>query len=88
MLKMVKYTLVINTKTTIMDDTVNSIGCLSILFTLIANLFGILFIFLKLVGAIHWSWWLVTLPLWGPWLIYLIITFILLVFIIYYDSKH
>lgn len=31
--------------------------------------FGLLFItflVLKLVGVISWSWWLVTLPLWGP----------------------
>ena len=26
---------------------------------------GLLFIGLKLAGIINWSWWLVTLPLWG-----------------------
>ncbi len=26
---------------------------------------SIVFIILKLCGVIHWSWWLVTLPLWG-----------------------
>jgi hypothetical protein len=26
---------------------------------------GLLFIGLKLGHVIHWSWWLVTLPLWG-----------------------
>ena len=26
---------------------------------------GIVFIILKLVGVIEWSWWWVTLPLWG-----------------------
>lgn len=26
---------------------------------------GLLFIGLKLTGYITWSWWLVTLPLWG-----------------------
>lgn len=26
---------------------------------------GIVFIILKLVGVIDWSWWWVTLPLWG-----------------------
>jgi len=26
---------------------------------------GLLFIGLKLAGVIHWSWWYVTLPLWG-----------------------
>lgn len=29
------------------------------------GLLGILFIGLKLAGYITWSWWLVTLPLWG-----------------------
>ena len=26
---------------------------------------GIVFVVLKLVGVINWSWWLVTLPFWG-----------------------
>lgn len=33
------------------------------------SLFGLLaivFIVLKLVGVIDWSWWYVLLPLWGP----------------------
>ena len=33
------------------------------------GLFGVLaivFIVLKLVGVIDWSWWYVLLPLWGP----------------------
>lgn len=29
------------------------------------SLLGIVFIVLKLCGIINWSWWLVTLPLWG-----------------------
>ena len=29
------------------------------------SLLGLLFIGLKLGGVINWSWWLVTLPLWG-----------------------
>lgn len=27
---------------------------------------ALMFICLKLLGVIHWSWALVTLPLWGP----------------------
>jgi hypothetical protein len=27
---------------------------------------GIVFIVLKLVGTINWSWWLVLAPFWGP----------------------
>jgi hypothetical protein len=34
--------------------------------TSISSLLGLLFIGLKLTGYIDWSWWLVTLPLWGP----------------------
>ncbi len=30
------------------------------------GLLGILFIGLKLAGVLHWSWWWVTAPLWGP----------------------
>lgn len=26
----------------------------------------LIFLTLKLTGVIHWSWWLVSLPLWGP----------------------
>jgi hypothetical protein len=29
------------------------------------GMLGLLFIALKLMGYIDWSWWLVTLPLWG-----------------------
>lgn len=28
---------------------------------------GIAFIVLKLTSVIHWSWWWVLLPIWGPW---------------------
>ena len=31
----------------------------------ISSVVGIIFIILKLVGVIEWSWWWVTLPLWG-----------------------
>lgn len=30
------------------------------------GLLGLIFIVLKLIGAIDWSWWLVLLPIWGP----------------------
>jgi hypothetical protein len=32
------------------------------------GLLALLFIALKLCGIIEWSWWLVLLPLWGPFL--------------------
>lgn len=40
------------------------------------GLFGVLaivFIVLKLVGVIDWSWWYVLLPLWGPAAIVIVI---------------
>ena len=30
------------------------------------GLLGVVFVTLKLVGVIDWSWWWVTLPFWGP----------------------
>lgn len=41
---------------------------------------GIVFVVLKLVGVIHWSWWLVTMPFWigiAIWATILIAFFIL-----------
>ncbi len=35
------------------------------------SLLTVLFIGLKLGGVIHWSWWLVLLPLYGPLLLLL-----------------
>lgn len=32
----------------------------------LAGALGLLFIGLKLGGAIHWSWWWVLVPFWGP----------------------
>jgi hypothetical protein len=32
----------------------------------LGTLLTVAFIVLKLIGVIHWSWWLVLLPFWGP----------------------
>lgn len=32
----------------------------------VLGLLGVAFVVLKLCNVIHWSWWLVTLPFWGP----------------------
>jgi hypothetical protein len=32
----------------------------------IFGILGIVFVVLKLVGVIAWSWWLVLLPIYGP----------------------
>lgn len=52
----------------------------------VLGLLGIAFIVLKLVGVINWSWWLVTLPLYGP-VILLIIILIIVGLIVYLNTK-
>ena len=42
----------------------------------VLGLLGVAFIVLKLVGVIDWSWWLVTLPLYGPVILLIIILII------------
>jgi len=32
----------------------------------LGSLLGVVFVTLKLVGTIDWSWWWVTAPFWGP----------------------
>ena len=43
----------------------------------VLGLLGVAFIVLKLVGVIDWSWWLVTLPFYGPVILLIIILTIL-----------
>jgi len=38
---------------------------------------GLIFIVLKLVGVITWSWWLVTSPLWGGFALLLLFGFVI-----------
>lgn len=40
---------------------------------------GVVFVVLKLVGVIHWSWWLVTLPFWGGLALLALVLFIMAV---------
>jgi hypothetical protein len=42
------------------------------------GLLGILFIALKLTGYITWSWWLVLLPLYLPFAIFLVVALVIL----------
>lgn len=51
-----------------MSDSKNSSGGVGFF-----GLLGIVFIALKLMGYINWSWWLVTLPLWGGLALLLVI---------------
>ena len=34
---------------------------------------GLIFIVLKLTNVIDWSWWLVLLPIYGPWVLWLVL---------------
>ena len=47
----------------------------------VLGLLGVAFVILKLTGHINRSWWWVTLPFWGA---FVIIPFIFLVFILIY----
>lgn len=40
---------------------------------------GIVFIILKLVGVINWSWWWVTAPFWIPIALYLIVIVVIVI---------
>lgn len=51
----------------------------------VLGLLGVAFIVLKLVGVIDWSWWLVTLPLYGP--VILLIIILIIVGLIVYLNK-
>lgn len=48
-------------------------------------LLGLVFIALKLTGYIAWSWWLVTLPIYGPTVLVLLVA--LIVFLIAKATK-
>lgn len=52
----------------------------------VLGLLGVAFIVLKLVGVIDWSWWLVTLPFYGP-IILLIIILIIVGLIVCQNTK-
>lgn len=42
------------------------------------GLLAIVFITLKLLGIIAWSWWWVTAPIWGPFLLVVVIGMIVI----------
>jgi membrane-bound ClpP family serine protease len=39
----------------------------------VLGLLGVAFVVLKLIGVINWSWWWVTAPFWGPFVLLLAI---------------
>lgn len=56
-----------------MSSTNSSSGGIGVL-----GLLGVAFVILKLTGVIDWSWWWVTLPFWGGFVLFLIAVLILL----------
>lgn len=48
---------------------------------------GIVFIVLKLCGVIDWSWWLVTLPIYGGFILWLIFVIVFAI-IAYITSRY
>lgn len=46
----------------------------------VLGLLGVLFVALKLLGKIDWSWWYVTLPFWGGIVLVFSIIILVLVF--------
>jgi cbb3-type cytochrome oxidase subunit 3 len=51
--------------------------------TLLICLIGVLFIILKSVGVIQWSWWWVTFPFWGSFSLIIINILLVLVVILW-----
>lgn len=45
----------------------------------LCEVLGIVFIVLKLVGVIDWSWWLVLLPIYAPIVLFLLGAFIVVI---------
>jgi hypothetical protein len=39
----------------------------------VLGLLGVVFVTLKLCGVINWSWWWVTAPFWGSFVLFLLI---------------
>ncbi len=51
----------------------------------ILGILGICFIILKLCHVIDWSWWYVTLPFWGLWVVLFVLFIFTLLFLILKD---
>lgn len=47
------------------------------------GLLGIVFIVLKLIGYIDWSWWIVLSPIWGS----ILARILILIFFIWFTNK-
>jgi len=47
----------------------------------IFGVLGVVFVMLKLIGVINWSWWLVTLPFYGGFAVVFLLIGIYLLFV-------
>jgi uncharacterized membrane protein len=56
-----------------------NLGFLGILF--------FIFLILKLTNHINWSWWWVTSPLWGPFVIFIIV-FVGMFLVLFFKKKY
>lgn len=46
----------------------------------VVGLLGVAFVVLKLLGFIDWSWWWVTAPFWGGFVLFTVIVVVMLCF--------
>jgi hypothetical protein len=49
---------------------------------------GLIFIVLKLVGVINWSWWLVLLPIYGGIIVGILIFAVVIIYLALWDKYH
>lgn len=53
----------------------------------VVGLLGLLFVALKLLGVIDWSWWWVTMPFWIGFLIFVIFCVAIFMVALYSDYR-
>lgn len=53
----------------------------------VLGLLGCIFVTLKLTGFIDWSWWWVTLPFWGGFVLFLLIVGTIFGFALWADMR-
>jgi hypothetical protein len=53
----------------------------------VVGLLGVAFVVLKLTGTINWSWWYVTLPFWGGFVLLLFVGVIWFLFFLVSRAK-
>lgn len=51
----------------------------------VVGLLGVVFVTLKLLGVIDWSWWWVTAPFWGGALVWLIVMAMVVAAFLWFD---